>query len=181
MAALGTALFTHGKIKTTLAKAKALRPFAEKLITHAKKGHLADDRAKWLHHFRHILSALRDEYATKMLMEERVTEFLQRNGGYTRIYKLMPRKGDGAPMAIIELIAADDAGYPKRKKKPAKAAQAKAEAGAPAATAEAEDDAAEPETEAEAVAVATDEAETEAPAADEAPVEEASTDEDTKA
>lgn len=129
MAALATALFTHGRIQTTLAKAKALRPFAERIITHAKKGHLANDRVKWLHHFRIVLSRVRDEYASKLLMEERVTEFLQRNGGYTRIYKLMPRRGDAAPMAIIELIAADDEGYPKRKLRPQKSKDASAEPG----------------------------------------------------
>ena len=161
MAQLATALFTHGRIQTTLTKAKALRPYAEKLITHAKKGHLANDRVKWVHHFRMVLSKTRDEFATKSLMEERVTEFLERNGGYTRIYKLLPRTGDGAPMAQIELVAADDEGYPKRKRRASKPGKA-----AKADTTESADDAAVAAVESAVAAAATEVADA-ADAADE--------------
>ncbi len=118
MANLASALFIHGRIQTTLTKAKALRPFAEKLITRAKRGAASGDRVEWLHHYRLLISKLRNESAAKQLLEVRVSEFLQRNGGYTRIYKLLPRKGDASPMGIIELIPASDAGYEKRKARP---------------------------------------------------------------
>lgn len=134
MANLATALFTHGRIETTLPKAKALRPFAEKIITLAKKAKESDDRAKALHYRRMAIARVRDNEAVKNLFDVRVDEFMERNGGYTRIYKLMPRRGDAAEMALIELIDASDEGYtkPKRKvKKKAKksAARPVAEAG----------------------------------------------------
>ncbi|MGE9293108.1 MAG: 50S ribosomal protein L17 [Puniceicoccales bacterium] len=141
MANLATALFTHGRIQTTLAKAKALRPFAEKMITLACKAAATEDAARKLHYRRQAIAQVRDVAAVKMLFDERVSEFTSRNGGYCRIYKLVPRIGDAADMAIIELIAADDEGYskPKRKgaKKPAKAK--KAETAAPAEEAAAEE------------------------------------------
>ncbi len=130
MANLATALFTHGRIQTTLAKAKALRPFSEKLITLAVKAANTEDPAKKLHFRRLAIARVRDKDAVKKLFDERVTEFTARSGGYTRIYKLVPRLGDAADMAIIELIAGDDEGYgkPKRKKAKAKKSTAKKKA-----------------------------------------------------
>jgi large subunit ribosomal protein L17 len=114
MANLATALFTHGKITTTLTKAKALRPFAEKIITLAKHANVASDQAVKLHFRRLAISNVRDIKAVSKLFDQDVTEFLNRNGGYTRIYKLLPRRGDDAKMAIIEQIKADDPGYKKQ-------------------------------------------------------------------
>ena len=116
IANLAAALLTHGRIRTTLAKAKALRPFSEKIITLAKKAATTDDSAKKLHFRRLAIARVRDKGAVKKLFDERVEEFLVRNGGYTRIYKLVPRIGDAADMAIIELIDAADAGYEKSKR-----------------------------------------------------------------
>lgn len=113
LANLSTALITHGKIKTTLKKAKALRPFVEKVITLAKKGNL--------HNRRLAISRVRDTGAVHELFEEKVEQFRERNGGYTRIYKLGTRRGDAAEMALIELIDADDEGYAKKSKPKTKA------------------------------------------------------------
>ncbi|MDR1432918.1 MAG: 50S ribosomal protein L17 [Puniceicoccales bacterium] len=122
MANLAAALFRHGRIETTLAKAKALRPFAEKLITMAKKAHLSEDSAQKLHYRRLVIARIGDEDAAAILFNDRAAEFAKRNGGYSRIYKLDQRVGDAAKMAIVELIAGDDAGYSKsRKRKSAKA------------------------------------------------------------
>ncbi len=120
MGNLASALFEHARIETTLVKAKALRPFAEKLITFAKRAQKASpERALYLR--RLTISRIRNKGAAHVLFEERVNEFVDRNGGYTRIYKLGKRIGDGAEMAIIELIGAADEGYQnsskKRKKK----------------------------------------------------------------
>ena len=93
---LATALFEHGRITTTEAKAKALRPYAEKLVTHAKAGTLASRRE--------VLKAIRNKDVVHSLFAEIGPSFEDRNGGYTRIIKTMPRKGDNAPMAIIELV-----------------------------------------------------------------------------
>lgn len=110
MANLAVALITHGRIQTTLAKAKALRPFIEKIITMARKAKKAEPaRAVYLR--RLAISRIRDKVAVKTLFNEKVDQFANRNGGYTRIYKLGPRRGDAAEMAIIEFIAADDQGY----------------------------------------------------------------------
>lgn len=127
MAALASALFTHGRIKTTLAKAKALRPYAEKIVTFAKKAALTEDKAVKLHYRRLAIATIRDVDAVAKLFNERATEFLKRPGGYTRIYKIGARVGDAAEMALIELIAASDEGYKKnaKKAKPAKKAAAK--------------------------------------------------------
>ena len=113
---LAVALFTHSRIKTSLAKARALRPFAEKVITLAKKAKTAEAKDA-LHYKRTALTRVRDEAAIDLLFNEKVEEFMNRAGGYTRIYKLVKRKGDGADMAIIELVSADDTGYSKPKKK----------------------------------------------------------------
>ncbi|MDY6068325.1 MAG: 50S ribosomal protein L17 [Opitutales bacterium] len=119
MASLSAALFRHDRIETTLTYAKALRPFAEKIITLAKKASLAEDKAVKLHYYRLALAQVRDESAVKMLFSEKVAKFAERKGGYTRIYKLVERVGDASPMALIELIEADDKGYSKEAKKPA--------------------------------------------------------------
>lgn len=115
MANLAVALILHSRIQTTLAKAKALRPFIEKLITMAKKAALATDPAKKLHYRRLVIAKIRDPKAAAILFDEKVSEFLKRPGGYTRIYKLLQRIGDAAPMALIEFISADDEGYKKKK------------------------------------------------------------------
>lgn len=118
MASLAGALFLHGRIQTTLAKAKALRPFAEKIVTLAKKAAQTEDKVKKLHYYRLALAKVRQEEPVAVLFNKRAQEFLNRNGGYTRIYKLaIPRIGDATPMALIELIAADDEGYKKAPKK----------------------------------------------------------------
>ncbi len=96
LANLAQSLFEHGKITTTETKAKRLRPYAEKLITSAKKG--------TLHHRREVLKVIRDKDVVHKLFAEIGPSFATRDGGYTRITKTAPRKGDNAPMAIIELI-----------------------------------------------------------------------------
>ena len=96
LANLATSLFEHGRIKTTEPKARALRPYAEKLITHAKKGAL--------HNRREVLKKIRDKDVVHTLFAEIGPFFADRNGGYTRIIKVEARKGDNAPMAVIELV-----------------------------------------------------------------------------
>jgi large subunit ribosomal protein L17 len=134
MSNLAASLITHGRIKTTLTKAKALRPFIEKIVTKAKKagaiarldGNKLDARA--LHLRRLALSEVRDETAITLLFNEKVKDFENRAGGYTRIYKLGPQRlGDAAEMALIEFVKADDQGYKKSKgKKASKSRKAKA-------------------------------------------------------
>ena len=121
MANLAAALLRHGRIQTTLPKAKALRPFVEKVITLAKKAHNAP-KERALHYRRQALARVRDKEAVALLFNERAEEFLSRNGGYTRIYKLGNRLGDAADMAVIQLISAEDEGYPKKGRKTRKAA-----------------------------------------------------------
>jgi large subunit ribosomal protein L17 len=96
LANLATSLFRHGKITTTETKAKRLRPFAEQLITKAKRGDL--------HSRRRVLTVVRDKDVVYSLFDEIAPRYANRNGGYTRIVKKGPRKGDAAPMAIIELV-----------------------------------------------------------------------------
>lgn len=122
---LAVALITHGRIETTLAKAKALRPFIEKVITLAKKAEQANDAARKLHFRRLAVARVRDKKAVAKLFDERAGEFLNRPGGYTRIYKLGQRVGDAAEMALIELIDESDEGYAKPGKKGAKKKSAK--------------------------------------------------------
>jgi len=93
---LATALFEHGRITTTESKAKAVRPYAEKLITKAKGGTLADRRE--------VLKVIRNKDVVHSLFADIGPSFEGREGGYTRITKTLPRKGDNAPMAIIELV-----------------------------------------------------------------------------
>ena len=96
LANLATSLFEHGRIKTTEPKARALRPYAEKLITHAKKG--------TLHNRREVMKKIRDKDVVHILFAEIGPFFSDRAGGYTRIIKVENRKGDNAPMAVIELV-----------------------------------------------------------------------------
>jgi len=98
LANLATALFEHGKITTTEAKAKRLRPLAERLITFAKRGDL--------HARRRVMTVVRDKGVVHELFTEIGPRFENRQGGYTRITKIGPRKGDNAPMAVIELVEA---------------------------------------------------------------------------
>jgi large subunit ribosomal protein L17 len=101
LANLATALFEHGGITTTEAKAKRLRPYAERLVTHAKRGDL--------HARRQVLRLVRDKSVVHTLFTEIGPRFATRDGGYTRIVKLGPRKGDNAPLARIELVEATTA------------------------------------------------------------------------
>jgi large subunit ribosomal protein L17 len=165
LANLATSLFEHGRIKTTETKARALRPYAEKLISHAKKGAL--------HNRREVLKKIRDKDIVHILFAEIGPFFADRNGGYTRIIKVEPRQGDNAPMAVIELVqektVTDEANRARRaaasKGAPAKKAPAKSAPVEEAAADEAvADEAVADEAVAEAVA---DEAVAEAPAAEE--------------
>ncbi len=96
LANLATALFEHDRITTTEAKAKRLRPFAERLITFAKRGDL--------HARRRVMTVIRDKGVVHKLFTEIAVDVAQRPGGYTRITKISARKGDNAPMAVIELV-----------------------------------------------------------------------------
>ena len=126
---LATALFEHGKITTTEAKARLLRPHAERLITKAKKAELGTVES--LHNRRLVLRTIRDKGVVHTLFTEIGPRFADRPGGYTRITKVGPRKGDNAPMAVIELVT--EAYEPKAPRRPAAAAPATAPAAAPAA------------------------------------------------
>jgi large subunit ribosomal protein L17 len=108
---LATALFEHGRITTTEAKARVLRPVAEKLITKAKKGDL--------HNRREVLKTIHDKSVVHTLFTEIGPSFEERPGGYTRITKIGPRKGDNAPMAVIELVTEKYDPKPARTKKKA--------------------------------------------------------------
>ena len=118
---LATALFEHGRITTTESRARTLRPLAEKLITKAKKGDL--------HNRREVLKTIRDKSVVHTLFTDIAPTFSERPGGYTRITKIGPRKGDNAPMAVIELVTeAYKPSAPKTKKAaPAAAAPAPVE------------------------------------------------------
>ena len=93
---LAAALFEHEKVRTTEAKAKALRPVAERLITFAKRGDVSARRE--------VLKVVADRDVVHRLFAEIAPRMAERDGGYTRILKLGPRKGDGAPMALLELV-----------------------------------------------------------------------------
>jgi len=133
LANLATALFEHGKITTTEAKARRLRPYAERLITFAKRGDLSARRE--------VLTVVTDKSVVHTLFTEIGPQFATREGGYTRITKIGPRKGDNAPLAVIELVQEDAEAKPRRRRgrrtqagRPAQAAAAEtAEAAAPAA------------------------------------------------
>ncbi|GAC78102.1 MULTISPECIES: 50S ribosomal protein L17 [Gordonia] len=127
LANLATALFEHGRITTTEAKAKRLRPYAEKLITHAKAGQLANRRE--------VMKDIRDKDIVHTLFAEIGPHFAERPGGYTRIIKTLPRKGDNAPMAVIELVRESTASNEANRVARAAASKAKAAEEAPAAEA----------------------------------------------
>jgi large subunit ribosomal protein L17 len=135
LANLATALFEHGKITTTEAKARRLRPFAERLITFAKRGDL--------HARREVLTVVTDKGVVHTLFTEIGPGFAARDGGYTRITKVGPRKGDNAPLAVIELVREEATASPRRRRArraqpPAAPAQAGKQAAADAETAEPE-------------------------------------------
>lgn len=169
LANLAAALFTHKSIQTTETKAKRLRPLAERLITFAKRGDL--------HARRRVLSVIGDKEVVHVLFTEIAPLVADREGGYTRITKVGNRKGDNAPMAVIELVLEPVNPKPKAKKAaPAKAAPAAEEAPAeeaPAEEAPAEDIAEEEATEAVAQADEAQDA-AEAVADSDAPAEEKS-------
>ena len=132
LANLATALFEHGRITTTEAKAKRLRPLAERLITFAKRGDLSARRR--------VLTVVRDKDVVHVLFTEIGPRYQTRQGGYTRIVKVGPRKGDNAPMAVIELVeplaeqvVAEATGATKRAAKEKAAKDAAPAAAAPAA------------------------------------------------
>ncbi|MFI9589646.1 50S ribosomal protein L17 [Nonomuraea sp. NPDC052265] len=150
LANLATDLFRHGKIRTTVTKAKRLRPLAERLITKAKKGDI--------HNRRQVLTVVRDKGVVHHLFTEIAVTFAERPGGYTRITKIGARKGDNAPMAVIELVSEPLNGVTTRR------TEAPAAAAAPAPAAE-ENEVAETEAP-EAAAEETPAAAEEAPAAE---------------
>jgi large subunit ribosomal protein L17 len=159
---LATALFEHGRITTTEAKARRLRPVAERLITFAKRGDL--------HARRQVLTVVSDKGIVHSLFTEIGPGFSERHGGYTRITKIGPRKGDNAPMAVIELVRDEVTSRPRRRiRRPRD--EAPAAAAAPAETSTDETGTAEtasagtaPTEDGEAPAAST---ETAAPAAEE--------------
>jgi large subunit ribosomal protein L17 len=126
LANLATSLFEHGAITTTEAKARRLRPLAEKLITKAKRGDL--------HNRRQVLSVVKDKGVVHVLFEEIGPRYATRPGGYTRITKIGPRKGDNAPMAVIELVEEVDFSAKPGKQQAAPAAASEPAASTPAAT-----------------------------------------------
>ena len=133
---MAASLITHGRIETTLVKAKALRPFIEKVITKAKKAAAKTEKKDAIHLRRLALADVRDETAVTLLFNEKVKEFENRNGGYTRIYKLGQRRiSDAAEMALIEFVKADDQGYKKSKGKKATKAKGKKAKATPTAEA----------------------------------------------
>jgi large subunit ribosomal protein L17 len=150
MANLATALFEHGKITTTEARARRLRPLAERLITFAKRGDL--------HSRRQVLTVVTDKRVVHNLFADIGPGFASRDGGYTRITKIGPRKGDNAPLAVIELIQEEAA--PKTRRRRARRAAppaARASRGQAAAAAVSEETAEAPaETEVAATPEATE-------------------------
>ncbi|ORJ60791.1 50S ribosomal protein L17 [Mycobacterium simiae] len=137
LANLATSLFEHGRIKTTEPKARALRPYAEKLITHAKKG--------TLHNRREVMKKIRDKEVVHTLFAEIGPFFADRDGGYTRIIKVEPRKGDNAPMAVIELVQEKTVTSEADRARRVKASKTAPAAEAPVAAAAAPQAAVEPE------------------------------------
>jgi len=132
LANLATALFEHGKITTTEARARRLRPVAERLITFAKRGDL--------HARRQVLTVVTDKTVVKTLFDEIGPSYASRQGGYTRITKIGPRKGDNAAMAVIELVSETVEAKPQRRRarraQPAAGAGRTAKAGRTTAEAE---------------------------------------------
>ncbi len=168
---LATALFEHGRITTTEAKARRLRPVAERLITFAKRGDL--------HARRQVLTVVSDKGIVHSLFTEIGPGFAERHGGYTRITKIGPRKGDNAPMAVIELVRDEVTSRPRRRparrqrqETPATTEAPVAEAAETAATGTESTGTAETATEETAPAAVTEET-----ASDEAATDEATDDE----
>jgi len=180
LANLATALFTHGRIQTTETKAKRLRPLAERMVTFAKRGDL--------HARRKVMTVIRDKSAVHKLFMEIAPQVDKREGGYTRIVKTGFRKGDNAPMAVIELVLEPVNPKPKTKKakpeaekpaaKPAVAEEVEETNDAPEAFEESTESVEVPIEETEATEEAPAE---EAPVAEEAPAEEAPADEESVA
>ena len=166
LANLATSLFEHGRIKTTEPKARALRPYAEKLITHAKKGSL--------HNRREVMKKIRDKDVVHTLFAEIGPFFADRSGGYIRIIKVEARKGDNAPMAVIELVREKTVTSEADRARRVKSSQ-KAE---PAAAAPADEVEATPEAEVVEEDATIEEGQ-EAEAAEEVAVDEASAEDDT--
>jgi large subunit ribosomal protein L17 len=137
LANLATALFQHGRITTTEAKARRLRPVAERLITFAKRGDL--------HARRHVLTVVTDKGVVHQLFTEIAPGFSERDGGYTRITKIGPRKGDNAAMAVIELVRGEPVAAKPRRRARRAAAPAAPAATETAATEAAATEAAAPE------------------------------------
>src|SRR5215831_4318494 len=136
LANLATALFEHGKITTTEARARRLRPVAERLITFAKRGDL--------HARRQVLTTVTDKDVVHTLFAEIGPSFATREGGYTRITKIGPRKGDNAPLAVIELVEEEATAAPSRRRRPRRAQPAApARAAQPKATPAAADETAD--------------------------------------
>jgi large subunit ribosomal protein L17 len=148
IANLATSLFEHGRITTTEAKARVLRPVAERLITKAKKGDL--------HNRRQVLSTIRDKGVVHTLFTEIAPRYAERPGGYTRITKVGPRKGDNAPMAVIELVTEEyTPSAPAARRTTSASAPAAPAASAASAPAESEAPAADPvQAEAEDLGIA---------------------------
>jgi large subunit ribosomal protein L17 len=133
MSNLAAALITHDRIQTTLAKAKALRPFIEKVITKAKHAAAKSEKRDAVHLRRLALRDVRDEDAVTLLFNDKYKEFVSRAGGYTRIYKLGPQRlGDAAELALIEFVKADDPGYKKSRGRKSAVKGKKKKAAAPA-------------------------------------------------
>jgi large subunit ribosomal protein L17 len=177
IANLATSLFEHGRITTTEAKARVLRPVAEKLITKAKKGDL--------HNRRQVLATIRDKGVVHTLFEEIGPRYAERPGGYTRITKVGPRKGDNAPMAVIELVTEDYAPRARTTQATRPAATTAPATEAPVeesdeATTEAPADEATTEAPADEAAEATTEAPADEAAADEAASDPAPSEDDAK-
>ena len=125
---MAASLIEHGRIQTTLTKAKALRPFIEKIITKAKQAAAKTEKKDQILLRRLALADVRNEDAITKLFNETHKEFTNRSGGYTRIYKLgAQRQSDAAELALIEFVKADDPGYKKSKGK--KAGKAKKSGG----------------------------------------------------
>ena len=177
MANLATALFEHGKITTTEARARRLRPLAERLITFAKRGDL--------HARRQVLSVVTDKSVVHTLFADIGPSFASRDGGYTRITKVGPRKGDNAALAVIELVR-EEAEQRTRRRRPRRAPAAagrpgRGQAGAAAAVAEAAEPGADEIEEAGTEQVADAEADAAVEAEAEAAADEESADEESDA
>jgi large subunit ribosomal protein L17 len=179
MANLATALFEHGKITTTEARARRLRPVAERLITFAKRGDL--------HARRHVLTTVTDRDVVHTLFSEIAPTFASREGGYTRITKIGPRKGDNAAMAVIELVPEEAEGRPRRRRArraqpAARPRQAQAQTAATESTEAAEEaeeePVAEPAGQADSAAEVAEDAAQDADEADAEPDDEAESGED---